>query len=478
MKSLAKNSLYNIIYKCSSLVFPLITAAYISRILLAEGIGKVNSANNIVQYFVILAALGLPTYGTKVIAAKVKEKAELNKAFSELFIINAISSVICTLCYYVMIFSVSYFKDKIQLFFISGLLIPLNIINVDWFYQGQEEYRYIMIRSILVKFTAFILTFLLIHEQKDYVIYATLLVFSNAFNHIFNIFNIRHYIKFTVKGIHLVKHLKSIIVLLAASIAIEIYTLADTTMLTFMSGEEAVGLYTNAMTVIRIVRNLVTAISAVYLPRLSFYYSSGRYNDFVELIQKGIKILLLTSVPAATGIIFVASDFVPLYFGNFFSKASLTTSILAISIVTVAISNFTGYQILVTIGKENIMFYSTVIGAVGNVILNYFLIQRYSFNGAAIASVITEFGIVVFQLCTVLHYVKFKIEKTYLLTILSAIVGMILVVIFTKTCIANCLIRLVMSVLLGAISYGMILILLRNEYAILVVNMVKRKILK
>ena len=139
MKSLAKNSLYNIIYKCSSLVFPLVTAAYISRVLLAEGIGKVNSASNIVQYFVILAALGLPTYGTKVIAAKSKEKKELSKAFSELFLINAISSTVCTLCYYIMIFNVSYFRDKIQLFVVMGFLIPLNIINVDWFYQGQEE---------------------------------------------------------------------------------------------------------------------------------------------------------------------------------------------------------------------------------------------------------------------------------------------------------------------------------------------------
>lgn len=475
MKSLAKNSLYNIIYKCSSLVFPLVTAAYISRVLLAEGIGKVNSASNIVQYFVILAALGLPTYGTKVIAAKSKEKKELSKAFSELFLINAISSTVCTLCYYIMIFNVSYFRDKIQLFVVMGFLIPLNIINVDWFYQGQEEYRYIMVRSIIVKLIAFILTFLLIHKQKDYIIYAALLVFSNAANYIFNIFNIRRYIDFTIKNISLIKHLKSIVILLSASIAIEIYTLADTTMLTFMSGEEAVGFYTNAMTIIRIVRNLVTAISAVYLPRLSFYYSSGKYKDFIELIQKGIKILLLTSVPAATGIVLVASDFVPLYFGSAFSKASVTTAILAISIVTVAISNFTGYQILVTIGKEKVMFYSTIIGAVTNVLLNYFLIINYSFNGAAIASVITEFGIMIFQVCAVIHYVKFKIEKRYLLSVCLSIVGMILVVVFIKSGITNCFMRLIMSVFFGATVYGTLLILTKNEYALLVINMIRKR---
>ena len=69
MKSLARNSIYNIIYKCLNVVFPLITAGWVSRILMAEGIGKVSSAQNIVQYFTILAALGLPTYGTKVVSA-------------------------------------------------------------------------------------------------------------------------------------------------------------------------------------------------------------------------------------------------------------------------------------------------------------------------------------------------------------------------------------------------------------------------
>ena len=39
MKSLAKNSIYNVMYKCLNVVFPLITSAYVSRILFAEGIG-------------------------------------------------------------------------------------------------------------------------------------------------------------------------------------------------------------------------------------------------------------------------------------------------------------------------------------------------------------------------------------------------------------------------------------------------------
>lgn len=57
-KSLTKNSIYNVIYTIANILFPFATSIYVSRILLPAGVGKVASAQNIVSYFVTLAALG------------------------------------------------------------------------------------------------------------------------------------------------------------------------------------------------------------------------------------------------------------------------------------------------------------------------------------------------------------------------------------------------------------------------------------
>ena len=62
MKSLAKNSFYNIIYQVLNLLFPLVTSVYVSRIIFEDGIGKVAYAQNITSYFVTLALLGFPAY--------------------------------------------------------------------------------------------------------------------------------------------------------------------------------------------------------------------------------------------------------------------------------------------------------------------------------------------------------------------------------------------------------------------------------
>lgn len=64
-KSMLKNSVFNIIYTASNILFPFITSIYVSRILLPVGVGKVASAQNIASYFVTAAALGLPSYGVR-----------------------------------------------------------------------------------------------------------------------------------------------------------------------------------------------------------------------------------------------------------------------------------------------------------------------------------------------------------------------------------------------------------------------------
>ena len=67
-KSLTKNSLYYLIYNTLNILFPFVTGIYVSRTLLQVNIGDVAYAQNIVQYFVTFAYLGIPTYGMREIA--------------------------------------------------------------------------------------------------------------------------------------------------------------------------------------------------------------------------------------------------------------------------------------------------------------------------------------------------------------------------------------------------------------------------
>ena len=93
-KSLKVNSVINIIKTVLSIIFPLITFPYASRVLGVNGIGRVDYANSISNYFVLFAELGITTYAVRE-GAKIREnKEQLNQLCSEIVIINSISTAV------------------------------------------------------------------------------------------------------------------------------------------------------------------------------------------------------------------------------------------------------------------------------------------------------------------------------------------------------------------------------------------------
>ena len=84
----------NVILTMSSFIFPLITFPYVSRILLPEGTGKVSFAASIVNYFLLLAQLGIPTYGIRACAKVRDDKEKLNKTAQEIFVISIMMCIV------------------------------------------------------------------------------------------------------------------------------------------------------------------------------------------------------------------------------------------------------------------------------------------------------------------------------------------------------------------------------------------------
>ena len=128
-KSLTKNSIYNIIYTCANILFPFVTSIYVSRILLPGGVGKVASAQNIVSYFVIIAALGLPSYGVREFAKVRENTKEKNKLFTELLLISVISTTLAIIGFYFLVCANYEFKSEWKLYLVCGLTLFFNYFN-------------------------------------------------------------------------------------------------------------------------------------------------------------------------------------------------------------------------------------------------------------------------------------------------------------------------------------------------------------
>lgn len=85
--------------------------------------------------------------------------------------------------------------------------------------------------------------------------------------------------------------------------------------------------------------------------------------------------------------------------GKLFERAILPMEIIMPTLLLIGLSNITGIQILIPMGKEKYVLYSEIAGAVINLIINAILIPRLGASGAAIGTVSAELVVLAYQMC-------------------------------------------------------------------------------
>ena len=99
-KSIKKNYLYNVIYQILTIILPLITTPYISRVLGSSNIGIYSYTLSIATYFILIGSLGISLYGQREIAYYQEDKVKRSTIFWELSIIKWISLTISMILFY------------------------------------------------------------------------------------------------------------------------------------------------------------------------------------------------------------------------------------------------------------------------------------------------------------------------------------------------------------------------------------------
>ena len=356
----------------------------------------------------ILAFLGIPTYGLREISKARKNKEDLNNVFSELFFLNLISTIIFTVIYLVLIFSVSEFRDFYQLYLITGLAIAFNALDISWLYEGLEEFKFISIRNLIFKVVSFVLLFIFVRKPEDYYIYALITVAGTVGNNLINIIFSKKFIKLRVRNINIKRHLKPVMMLVVVNLAIEVYTLVDTTMLGAFCPKENVAYYSYGSKINKIFLQVVNTFTMVIVPRITLYYQEKKFDEFNSLLTQTLKVVLVLSIPLIIGIQFVSEFFICKIYGEVYLSSAYVLRILSAVLLISPIGYLLGSRVVLTVGKEWKMIISVGVGAIVNVIGNIILIPRYQEYGAAIASVLGEIVVMIIYLCFGSKYFRLK----------------------------------------------------------------------
>ncbi len=396
--SVKYNFIMNFILTSSQFLFPLITFPYVSRVLLAAGNGRIAFASSTANYFLMVASLGIPTYGIRECARVREDKDELSKTAQELFLINAVMTTIVLMTYFVMITLVPQFRENKILFYINALHILLNCFGMNWLYQALEKYDYITVRSIAFKLISIVLMFIFVHDTSDVEIYAAITIFSTVGSNVLNFIRAHKYINFKpYRNYHFIRHMRPILVLFSQSLVVSIYTNLDTVMLGFMKTSTDVGLYHAAVKIKGLLLSLVTSLGNVLLPRMSYYVQNNLKEEFNRLAAKGINFTLFLSLPISAYFIMFSKEAILFLSGDGYLGAVRAMQFVVFAVIANGLTGILGTQILTSQGKEKFVLISVSVGALVDLLLNLLLIPRFGASGAAFATMIAEYMVLAVQ---------------------------------------------------------------------------------
>lgn len=479
-KNIGINAILNVIKSGLSVLFPLITYPYALRVIGIEGIGKVTYGNSILSYFSLLAALGISTYAVREGAKKKHKKDELNKFVNEVFTINICTTIFTYILLIVILVSVGKLADYRKLILLQSASIILTTIGMDWINTIYEDFFLITVRSIITHIVSMILLFIFVRTPEDYYIYAFLSVLTNGIVCISNIFYIRKYVKPQIT-LHpnFKEHMKPLLLMFSNTLAISVYVNFDTTMLGWLKGDYAVGLYAVAVKIYTIIKQMMQAIYVVAIPRLASYIGRKDERQYKNVYTKLWEYLSLILIPSGVGLMCISQEVIIFMGGKEFVQASLSLQILSLSLIFAIYGGLVTAVLNITLGREKDNLVATVWSAIINCGLNFVFIPLFSQNGAAFTTLISEIFVFVFCLVRIQKkrkYMDYSLIRRSIRDSLLGGIGIIVCTVIVKHFIINLYLRSGIIILTSVVAYSSIVLILKNPSAIMCLDICRKKI--
>lgn len=385
--------LYNLIYVLANILFTAASFSYTYRILGPDLIGKTQFVLTFAQYFILIAALGIPTYGVVEVAKAAGNKDRLSKLFSELLLINMIATFIVLVFYLLTISLFARFQDDFSLYLIGGGLVFISFTTVEWFYIGLEQFRFMAIRTLAIRSVYLIALVALVRSESDLMIYMILYALSIFASNIWYLFNLHGQVSFWFRNLNLKKHIPALLILFSTTLTISFYTIVDVLLVGFLAGEKEVALYTAAIKLNKLVIPIIGSLATVLIPGISRSIADHDGKTLKKLIDNSFAFICLLGIPVSAGMLVFAPEIVHVFTGPKFAEAIPAMQITASLAFFVGLGSLFGLQLLIPGGFRQQYLIATLVGVFISLTLNFLLIGPYGHNGAAMAMMVTEMAV-------------------------------------------------------------------------------------
>ncbi len=395
-RSLKSNFIYNFISQILTLIVPLVTTPYLSRVLHEVGNGQCSYAMSIITYFILFSNLGFDMYGQRQIASCRDNPQEKSKVFWELFILKSIFTSVALAVLYSVVFTVGFGENYNLLILFYSLQVITIPFDIQFFFRGEENFRSIAIRTIIMKIIGLVLIFLLVKTENDTWIYALCLSGSIVFSNLIMWPSLIGKIKFVKpNALKLLRHLKPAFLIFLPTLAVTIYSVFDKTMIGLLAENPDYenGCYEQAYKINSVALLFVTIITSVMVSRNSYDYNAGNTEGLKNHISQAIRYVWMMGTPLIFGFAVLSSNLSSWFLGGGYAEVPILMQIMSVRFIISGFGDVFGSQLFLAINKEKYSTVATFMGAGINILLNYFLIKQFGALGAAISTAVCEFTV-------------------------------------------------------------------------------------
>jgi O-antigen/teichoic acid export membrane protein len=454
-----RNYLYNVGYQVLAIIVPLITSAYVARVLRPEGVGANAFTNSVIQYFILFASMGIGYYGNRQIAYVRENQQKMANTFWEIQIVKTIMTLIAFIAFEV--FMIFYTKQPEYMWAQSINLVAVAF-DISWFYEGIEDFKVTVLKNSFVKIVSMIAIFIFIKGPNDVTLYIAVLAISTLLGNLTLWPNIRRDLpKVNFKSLNPWPHFLPMVELFVPQIAIQVYVQLNRTMLGVMVNETSAGFYQYSDSLVKMTLALVTATGTVMLPHVANAFSQGDMNKVNKMLYKSFDFVSAMAYPMMFGLAAISLTLAPKYYGPGYGPVGQAMFIESIVILMIGWSNVLGVQYLLPIHKQKEFTISVTLGAIVNVILNIPLIKVWGLNGAMIATSIAEFSVTLYQLFIVKRSLSLKdlFHGSWKYFISGLI--MFIVVFWMNRNLKDSWLMIGLEVIVGVVIYGILVLILK-----------------
>ncbi len=388
--SIRGNLVYSALLTMSTYLVPLLVFPYISRVLGADGIGIVDTVDNIIDYCVLFSMMGLSTIGIREIARAKSDAKQLAQTFTDLYALNVISTIVIALILICATLVIPNMNDRWPMILIGSVKLFANMFWIEWFFTGIEDFRFITVRSIIVRTLFVISVFLFVNTKDDYMVYYMLFVGITVLNAICNWHYRARLFSINLCTANFRRFLKPFLALGLFAMLSAIYTKLSLPVLNYYCGDLESGYYATAMRIYQVCIALVSTLIGVLVPRISVLLKEGDIQQIKKLTRKTFMALIAFSLPIILVIFFFGNVIVCIIAGDGYQGAVLPMQIIALLLLIGGVEKIVILQLLIPMRADRQIVIAGFLGVIVWGLGTWILVEKYQSVGSAIIWVISE----------------------------------------------------------------------------------------